>query len=71
MPIQPPSRAELARIAEEYRLGLSDEELATFYDRMLPGSLPAARNMTYTRVPALAQRANVRMVSRQASRWTT
>ena len=30
MPIQPPSRAELARIAEEYRLGLSDEELATF-----------------------------------------
>ena len=30
MPIQPPSRAELARIAEEYRLGLSEGELATF-----------------------------------------
>jgi len=42
----------------------ADEELATFYDRMLPGSLSAARNMTYTRVPALAQKANVRMVSR-------
>ena len=42
----------------------ADQELATFYDRMLPGSLPAARNMTYTRVPALAQKADVRMVSR-------
>ena len=30
MPIQPPSRAELARIAEAYHLGLSEEELATF-----------------------------------------
>ena len=30
MPIQPPSRAELMRIAEAYHLGLSEEELATF-----------------------------------------
>ena len=30
VPIQPPSRAELARIAEEYRLGLSEEELDVF-----------------------------------------
>ena len=30
MPIQPPSRAELARVAEEYGLGLSEEELVTF-----------------------------------------
>jgi amidase len=30
VPIQPPSRAELARIADEYRLGLSEEELVTF-----------------------------------------
>jgi hypothetical protein len=42
----------------------ADTELATFYDRMLPGSLAAARNMTYTRVPALAHKAEVRMVSR-------
>jgi Tfp pilus assembly protein PilO len=43
----------------------ADQELATFYDRMLPASLAAARNLTYTRVPALAQKANVRMVSRK------
>jgi hypothetical protein len=43
----------------------ADQELATFYDRMLPPSLAAARNLTYTRVPALAQKANVRMVSRK------
>src|SRR5215213_313403 len=30
VPIQPPSRAELTRIAEEYRLGLSEEELDVF-----------------------------------------
>jgi amidase len=30
VPIQPPSRAELARIAEAYHLGLSEDELATF-----------------------------------------
>ena len=30
MPIQSPSRAELARIAEAYHLGLSEDELATF-----------------------------------------
>src|SRR5215211_6060684 len=30
VPIQPPSRAELARVAEEYGLGLSEEELVIF-----------------------------------------
>jgi hypothetical protein len=30
VPIQPPSRAELARIAEAYHLSLSEDELATF-----------------------------------------
>jgi amidase len=30
VPIQPPSHAELVRIADEYRLGLSEQELAMF-----------------------------------------
>ena len=30
VPIQPPSRAELGRIAEAYHISLSEDELATF-----------------------------------------
>jgi hypothetical protein len=30
MPVQPPSRAELERLADAYALGLTDEELTTF-----------------------------------------
>ena len=43
MPIQPPSRAELARIAEEYMLGLSDEELSTFAELAGPSLAGFAR----------------------------
>jgi hypothetical protein len=42
----------------------AEDELATFYQKVLPADWIAARNMTYTRVPDLAQQANLRMVSR-------
>jgi len=39
---------------------LAEQELATFYDKVLPADLSAARRMTYASLPALARRANVR-----------
>lgn len=42
----------------------ADQELATFYDRVLPGSLDEARRMTYARLPALARKANMRFAER-------
>jgi len=36
------------------------DELATFYDKVLPQSFVAARRMTYARLPELAKKANVR-----------
>ena len=35
----------------------AEEELATFYDRVLPADYVSARRMTYTRLPALARKA--------------
>jgi hypothetical protein len=39
---------------------LAEEELSTFYDKILPADLPSARRMTYAALPALARRTNVR-----------
>jgi hypothetical protein len=39
---------------------LAEQELSTFYDKVLPADLSAARRMTYASLPALARRANVR-----------
>jgi hypothetical protein len=39
---------------------LAEEELATFYDKIVPADLSAARRMTYAPLPALAERTNVR-----------
>jgi Tfp pilus assembly protein PilO len=39
---------------------LAEQELATFYGKILPVDLSAARRMTYASLPALAQRASVR-----------
>jgi hypothetical protein len=36
----------------------AEEELATFFDRVLPADYVSARRMTYTRLPALARKAN-------------
>jgi hypothetical protein len=46
---------------------LAEQELATFYDKVLPADLSAARRMTYAELPALARRANVRYASRRTS----
>jgi hypothetical protein len=40
----------------------ADEELATFYGKVLPPSFDDARRMTYARVPALATKANMRLL---------
>ena len=39
---------------------LAEQELATFYDKVLPADLSAARRMTYASLPALARRTNVK-----------
>lgn len=44
----------------------ADQELATFYQKVLPADWIAARNMTYTRVPDLAREANLHMLSRRS-----
>ena len=46
----------------------ADEELATFYDKVLPSSVDEARRMTYARLPALATKANMRLMQREAGR---
>ncbi len=43
----------------------ADQELATFYDKVLPANLPAAVSLTYTTLPEVARKANVKMVSRR------
>lgn len=43
----------------------AEQELSTFYDKVLPADLPAARRMTYARLPALARQANVKYAERR------
>ena len=38
----------------------AERALTTFYNKVVPGDLAAARRITYARLPALARRANVR-----------
>ncbi len=42
----------------------ADQELNTFYKKVLPSSLDEARRMTYARLPALAKKANMRFAER-------
>jgi hypothetical protein len=44
----------------------ADRELATFYQKVLPPSLDAARRITYAKLPALARKANVRFEERRS-----
>jgi Tfp pilus assembly protein PilO len=39
---------------------LAEQELMTFYDKVLPAGVSAARRMTYAALPALARRTNVK-----------
>ena len=48
----------------------AEEELTTFYQKVLPPDLTSARNMTYTRVPRLAETAKLHMVSRRTGEDT-
>jgi hypothetical protein len=43
----------------------ADQELSTFYDKVLPASLPAAVRLTYTTLPTVARKANVKFVARR------
>ena len=42
----------------------ADQELATFYDKVLPSDFAAAQRMTYAWVPAVARKTNVRYEAR-------
>ena len=66
--------AEQARLAAERDMAAADalvtgkaradQELATFYQKVLPANLDEARRMTYARLPALAKKANMRFSER-------
>jgi hypothetical protein len=43
----------------------AEQELSTFYDKVLPTDLPAARRLTYAMLPTLARRSNVRFIDRR------
>jgi hypothetical protein len=45
----------------------ADEELNSFYQKVLPVDLSAARRMTYASLPALARKTNVRYEQRRSS----
>jgi len=44
----------------------AEHELATFYQKVLPPSLDAARRLTYAKLPALARKANVKFEERRS-----
>jgi hypothetical protein len=44
----------------------AEQELATFYQKVLPASLDAARRLTYAKLPALARKANVKFEERRS-----
>ena len=44
----------------------ADQELATFYQKVLPSNLDEARRLTYARLPALARKANVKFEERRS-----
>jgi len=44
----------------------AEQELTTFYEKVLPPDLTAARRMTYTRLPELARKANVKFERRSS-----
>lgn len=44
----------------------AEQELTTFYQKVLPPSLDAARRLTYAKLPALARKANVKFEERRS-----
>jgi hypothetical protein len=43
----------------------AEQELATFYDKVLPADLPSARRLTYVTLPELAEKSNVKFIDRR------
>jgi hypothetical protein len=43
----------------------ANQELSTFFDKVLPADLPSARRLTYTALPALAKKASVKFLDRR------
>ena len=43
----------------------AEQELATFYDKVLPADLAAARRLTYATLPKLAEKSNVKFIDRR------
>ncbi|HWW86365.1 MAG TPA: GspMb/PilO family protein [Vicinamibacterales bacterium] len=43
----------------------ADQELSTFFDKVLPPDFVAARRLTYAKLPELAKQANVKFVERR------
>jgi hypothetical protein len=43
----------------------ADEELSTFYDKVLPADLPSARRLTYVTLPSLARKSHVKFLDRR------
>ena len=43
----------------------AEQELSTFYDKVLPADLPSARRLTYATLPQLARRSNVKFIDRR------
>ena len=42
----------------------AEEELSTFYDKVLPADLSSARRLTYATLPSLARKSNVKFLDR-------
>jgi hypothetical protein len=49
----------------------AEQEIATFYDKVLPADFSAARRLTYAALPGLARKANVKMLDRREAREKT
>ena len=43
----------------------AEQELATFYDKVLPTDLPSARRLTYATLPSIARKSNVKFIDRR------
>jgi hypothetical protein len=43
----------------------AEQELSTFFDKVLPSDFASARDLTYATLPALAKKTNVKMVDRR------
>ena len=44
----------------------AEQELSTFYDKVLPTDLPSARRLTYATLPAVARKSNVKFIDRRS-----